>query len=112
MGRVNATDLVSALTKSARARGGVVVEQARVRTIGLKEGAIASVETDRGTIRTTRVINCAGLWAPQIARMVGVELPIHANEHFYILTKAFPGVFKDMPSFRKLRCLHLRTRGG
>ena len=100
VGRVNATDFIAALSKSARSRGAVVMEQARVRNIGLKDGAVSSVETDRGTICTSRVINCAGLWAPQIARMVGVDLPIHANEHFYILTKAFPGIFKDMPSFR------------
>ncbi|MGF7163437.1 4-methylaminobutanoate oxidase (formaldehyde-forming) [Rhodoligotrophos appendicifer] len=100
VGRVNATDFIAALSKSARSRGAVVVENAPVTSIHRSGGAVCAVETARGTVQTTRVINCAGLWAPQIAEMVGVRLPIYANEHFYILTKPFPGVFRDMPSFR------------
>ena len=100
VGRVNATDLIAALAKSARSKGAMVVEHAPVRAIHLDDGAVSSVETEKGTIKTRRVINCAGLWAGEIARLVGVSLPIYANEHFYILTKPFPGIFRDMPSFR------------
>lgn len=44
---------------------------------GIEDGGAArSVITDRGTIRTPLVVNCAGAWAPAVARMVGVELPV------------------------------------
>lgn len=113
VGRVNATDFIAALSKSARARGAMVLEGTPVRGIGLDGGAVCAVETDRGTIETTRVVNCAGLWAPTIARMVGADLPIYANEHFYILTKPFDGVFKDMPSFRDSdACIYGREEVG
>lgn len=100
VGRVNATDLLAAYAKAVRAQGATILEGTPLRAIGRTGGRISAVETDKGTIETPRVIDCAGLWAPQVARLVGVELPIHANEHFYILTKAFEGIYKDMPSFR------------
>ncbi len=100
VGRVNATDLLAAYAKAVRAAGATVLERTPLRAIGRTNGRISAVETDHGSIATSRVIDCAGLWAPQVARMVDVALPIHANEHFYVLTKAFDGIYKDMPSFR------------
>ena len=46
--------------------------------------------TDKGTIHAEHVVNCAGLWAREIGRMVGLELPVLAMEHHYIVTEAIP----------------------
>jgi len=99
-GRVNVTDLIVAYARAARKRGAIVVEQAPVVNIELEKNSIAAVATPAGRIATPRIVNCAGLWAPKVAEMVGVRLPIHANEHFYFLTKPFEGIRGDMPSFR------------
>lgn len=100
VGRVNATDLLAAYAKAIRAGGGAILERTPLRAIRRERGRVVGIETDRGAIDSPVVIDCAGLWAPQVARLVGVELPIHANEHFYVLTKPFEGIYKDMPSFR------------
>lgn len=42
---------------------------------------ITAVVTERGTIRTPLVINATGAWSPQIAKLVGVELPNHPHRH-------------------------------
>jgi len=100
VGRVDPAGLVAAYGKAVRAKGGTILEQAPLRAIKRRNGRVVGVETDKGAIDTDVVIDSAGLWAPQVAAMVGVQLPIHANEHFYVLTKAFDGIYKDMPSFR------------
>jgi glycine/D-amino acid oxidase-like deaminating enzyme/glycine cleavage system aminomethyltransferase T len=99
-GRVNATDLIAAYTKAARKRGAVIVEKAPVTGIETDRDGICAVVTPAGRIATRCAVNCAGLWAPKIAALVGLRLPIHANEHFYILTKPFEGIRPDMPALR------------
>ncbi|HKY95520.1 MAG TPA: FAD-dependent oxidoreductase, partial [Kiloniellales bacterium] len=100
VGRVNPADLVAAYSKAVRAKGGAILEHTPLRAIQRQNGRVVGVETDKGSIESPVVIDSAGLWAPQVAAMVGVALPIHANEHFYVLTRPFEGIYKDMPSFR------------
>lgn len=100
VGRVDPAGLVAAYGKAVRANGGAILEHTPLRAIERRHGRVVAVETDKGSIETPVVIDSAGLWAPQVAAMVGVELPIHANEHFYVLTKPFEGIYKNMPSFR------------
>src|SRR5205814_348362 len=51
-----------------------------------------SVSTDKGTIHAEQVVNCGGLWAREIGRMVGLELPVLAMEHMYLVTDEMPEV--------------------
>ncbi|MHB1218563.1 MAG: FAD-dependent oxidoreductase [Alphaproteobacteria bacterium] len=99
-GRVNATDLLMALIKSARQGGLRVFENTGVTGFRAKGGRVTGVVTDKGEIATEVVINCAGLWGRQIGAMAGVTVPLYAVEHFYLLTKPIPGVKPDMPTFR------------
>ena len=46
--------------------------------------------TDKGTVHAEHVVNCAGLWAREVGRMVGIELPVLAMEHHYLLTEDIP----------------------
>ena len=54
----------------------------------LKEnGKVNGVVTDQGEIKAEFVVNCAGLWGRQVGKMAGVNVPLHASEHFYIVTE-------------------------
>jgi len=48
------------------------------------------VVTDKGTVHAEHVVNCAGLWAREIGRMVGIDLPVLAMEHHYLITEDIP----------------------
>ena len=99
-GKANPTDLTMALAKGARMRGAVVVERTRVTDILTAGGAVTGVHTDRGEIEAEVVINCAGQWAKHVAEMVGVTVPLHSAEHFYVVTDQLEGVHPDLPILR------------
>ncbi|MEB8389431.1 FAD-dependent oxidoreductase [Rhodobacteraceae bacterium KMM 6894] len=99
-GRVNATDLLNAYAIGARHRGARIIEGAPVIAIDRDAMGVTAVVTESGRIATRTVINAAGLWSPTISALCGLGLPIHATEHFYILTKPFAGICTNMPAFR------------
>ena len=99
-GRANPTDLTMALAKGARMRGAVVVERTRVTDILTADGVVTGVRTDRGEIEAEVVVNCAGQWAKHVAEMVGVTVPLHSAEHFYVVTDQIEGVHRDLPILR------------
>ena len=96
-GRVNPVDVTSALAKGARMRGVQIFEDTEVIDF-VKEGLrVTSVITDKGEIQTDYVINCAGMWAHQIGKMVGVNVPLQPAEHYYLITEPIQGVQSDLP---------------
>jgi heterotetrameric sarcosine oxidase gamma subunit len=99
-GRANPTDLTMALAKGARMRGAKVVEHTRVLDVLTSRGAVSGVRTDRGDIEAEVVVNCAGQWAKQVAELVGVTVPLHSAEHFYVVTEPFEGTRPDLPILR------------
>ena len=60
---------------------------------------VRAVHTDRGTIKTSCVVNCAGVWAPRLGEMGGVNTPLCAMKHAYIVTERIDGV-QNMPNMR------------
>jgi 4-methylaminobutanoate oxidase (formaldehyde-forming) len=79
---------------AARARRLGIELRTGVRVTGITRGArgaVSAVETDHGAIRTECVINAAGMWAPQIAAMVGLSLPITPLIHQHLATRPIPG---------------------
>lgn len=99
-GRVNPTDALMALIKSAKQGGLRVFENTGVTGVRADAGRVTGVVTDKGEIKTDVVINCAGLWGRQLGALTGVTVPLYAVEHFYLLTKPIAGVKPDMPTFR------------
>ncbi len=91
-GTANPTDLTMALAKGARMRGARILEHTRVVDVLTDRGAVTGVRTDRGDIEAEVVVNCAGQWAAQVGRMAGVSVPLHACEHFYVVTDQIEGV--------------------
>ena len=103
-GRANPTDLTLALAKGAR-HGGVRVHE-RVRVLGVDTAAtsrgrrVTGVRTDAGDIEAEVVVNCAGQWAKALGDQVGVTVPLHSAEHFYVVTDQLEGVHADLPILR------------
>ncbi len=103
-GKANPTDLTAALAKGARMRGAKVFEKTRVMNLATAGGRMRGVgwasADDEGHIETEYVVNCAGQWASAVGAMVGVTVPLHSAEHFYVVTEPFEGVQPDFPVMR------------
>ncbi|PTX50052.1 4-methylaminobutanoate oxidase (formaldehyde-forming) [Gemmobacter caeni] len=96
-GQVNPLDVTVALSKGARAQGAQVFEQTKVTEIVIRDGKVAGVATDRGVIATGKVLLAGGMWSHLFAKAHGVTVPLHATEHFYIVTEPLAGLRKDQP---------------
>ena len=99
-GKANPTDLTLALAKGARQRGARVVEHVRVTEVLVEGGGVIGVRTDHGDIGAEIVVNCAGQWANDLAARIGVTVPLHSAEHFYVVTDQIEGVHRDLPILR------------
>ena len=93
-GQVNPLDTTVALAKGAKNRGGQIFENTTVQRLEIHQGSVVGVVTDRGTIRTDKVVLAAGMWSHLFAKSHGITLPLHAAEHFYIVTEPLA----DLPS--------------
>ena len=83
-----------AYAKAAQALGARVKLRNRVVDTVQRENGDWDVVTEEGAIRAGHVVNAAGLWAREVGRMAGLELPVLAMEHHYILTEAMPEVIE------------------
>jgi glycine cleavage system T protein len=99
-GRTNPIDTTLALARGARNGGATIVENVTVTGIRRERGAATGVSTEGGDIACEVVVNCAGMWGRDVGRMAGVNVPLHAAEHFYIVTEPMPGVTRDLPVLR------------
>jgi 4-methylaminobutanoate oxidase (formaldehyde-forming) len=99
-GQIDPSGVTYALAQGARNRGAAIYTDTRVTGIRLKDGAIDQVLTEKGNIKTEIVVNAAGIWAPEIGKMVGVAIPLIPMEHQYIITKPVAGVKRGMPTMR------------
>ncbi len=71
----------------ASQRGVKIETFTRVTGFEMAQGKIAAVKTDRGTIRCQRVVNAAGAWSPQVAKLAGVTLPNEPHRHEILVTE-------------------------
>ena len=99
-GKVNPIDVTQALAKGAKMGGARIFEDTKVTAVHTKEGRVTGVATDKGDIQAEVVVNCAGMWARELGRMAGANVPLHAAEHFYIVTENFEGMTPDLPVLR------------
>ncbi|ETX06080.1 MAG: hypothetical protein ETSY2_19245 [Candidatus Entotheonella gemina] len=99
-GQANPADTTQALAKGARMRGARIVEQVEVTAIHTRCGRVTGVSTTRGDVQAEYVVNCAGMWAHAVGRMCGVHVPLHAAEHFYIVTDEMAGISLELPTLR------------
>jgi 4-methylaminobutanoate oxidase (formaldehyde-forming) len=99
-GYIDPAGLAYALADGARARGVLFRTGARVLAITTRNGRVSTVVTDGGTIKTEVVVDAAGIWAPEIARMVGITVPVVPLAHQYLITRPIDGVGKGLPTMR------------
>ncbi|MCA0245365.1 MAG: FAD-dependent oxidoreductase [Proteobacteria bacterium] len=99
-GKANPADITQALAKGARNGGVRIFEKVRVTGVDTKDGRVTGVQTTEGPIAAEIVVNCAGQWARQLGRKVGVTVPLYSCEHMYIVTEKMEGVPRDLPVMR------------
>jgi len=89
-GHCDPSGTTHAYVKAARSLGAAVERFTRVLALVARSDGSWDVVTDKGTVHAEHVVNCGGLWAREIGHMVGVELPVLAMEHHYLLTEDLP----------------------
>ncbi len=99
-GQTNPIDTTRAFAKGAELYGASIIENIRVTAIHQKDGRVTAVATDQGDIQAEYVVNCAGMWARDVGKMAGVNVPLHAAEHFYLVTEPVPGLEPNRPVLR------------
>ncbi|WP_321813148.1 MULTISPECIES: FAD-dependent oxidoreductase [unclassified Paraburkholderia] len=99
-GQANPTDITQAFAKGARMRGAKILENAKVLRLLVENGRAVGVQTEDGELRANTVVLAAGMWSRELAAQVGVSIPLHAAEHFYIVTESVPGLPNNLPVLR------------
>jgi dimethylglycine dehydrogenase len=85
-GHVDPYGVTHAYAKSAQIAGAEIVRHTRVLDLKARLDGSWDVITDQGNVQAEHVVNAAGLWAREVGRMVGLELPVLAMEHQYLIT--------------------------
>lgn len=102
-GQGDPANIALALAKGAKQRGAQVLEHTKVtgfRCEGRRvTGVLWQAEGASGVIECDHVVNCAGMWGHEVGRQMGITVPLHACEHFYIVTDTVPGL-QQLPVLR------------
>ena len=96
-GMANPVDVTMSLARGARMQGVTVLEGVPVTAFLHRSGAVTGVRTAFGDIEAEYVVNCAGMWARQLGATAGVNIPLQAAEHYYLITEQIPGLDGSMP---------------
>ncbi|QPH54590.1 GcvT family protein [Pontivivens ytuae] len=91
-GHLDPSGTTHAYAKSARIAGAKVHEKTKVEDLRRDETGTWRLTTSQGEFTCDHVVNAGGLWAREVGRMVGLELPVLAMEHHYLLTEEVPEV--------------------
>jgi glycine cleavage system T protein len=95
-GQGDPANIALALAKGARNNGALIAEN--IEVVGIKKsgrkvtGVNWSSEIASGFMSCDYVVNCAGMWGHEVGRILGVNVPLHACEHFYVVTEAIEGL--------------------
>ncbi len=95
-GQCDPANIAMALAKGARMRGARIIEGVKVLRVLDNGEKVTGVEWEqggeRGTMAADMVVNCGGMWGRDLAELSGVTLPLHACEHFYLVTEPIEGL--------------------
>ena len=103
-GQADPANIALALAKGARQRGAVIKERVKATGVSREGRRITGVDWqaedgDQGHIACDMVVNCAGMWGHEVGKMLNTNVPLHACEHFYIVTEAITGL-EQLPVLR------------
>ncbi len=96
-GKVNPVDVTMSMAKGARLLGAKIFEQVPVTDVLQRRGVVTGVSTPYGDIEAEYVVNCAGMWARQLGARAGINIPLQASEHYYLITDKIPGIDPSWP---------------
>jgi glycine cleavage system T protein len=95
-GQCDPANIAQALAKGARMRGAKILEGVKVTKVVDDGASVTGVEWEaggeKGSIAAEMVVNCGGMWGRELAGASGVSLPLHACEHFYLVTEPIEGL--------------------
>ncbi len=112
-GKGNPIEITMAFIKGARMRGAKCIEGVRVDDVLIENKRVKGVVTDQGTIETDFVVNCGGMWAREFGQRSGVNIPLHACEHYYAVTEKHELVTPDLPVLRDHdKCVYIKEDAG
>ncbi len=98
-GHVDPSGVTHAYAGAARVNGAEIYRHNRVTDMQQQPDGSWEVITEKGNLIAEHVVNAGGLWAREVGRMVGLELPLLAMEHMYLVTD-------DMPEIAKFNASH------
>ena len=99
-GYLDPSQLTFSLAAAARTLGAQIELRTTVTGIETRDNRVVAVETDRGRIECEVVVNAAGMYAPEVARLAGVGLPIIPYGHQYLITEPFEPALEPLPTLR------------
>ncbi len=99
-GQADPVGITQALAKGARMGGAQIFENTKVERVLVDGDKVTGVETEAGTVMADHVVLACGMWTREFASRIGVTVPLHACEHFYILTEPFEGCTPGLPVYR------------
>ena len=100
-GQTNPVDTTLALAKGARRGGAHIFEDTKVDRLAIEHNAVIGVYLDDGTLITGKqVVLAAGMWSRVFAAQHNIHLPLHAAEHFYLVTEPLDTFSKMRPTLR------------
>ena len=91
-GQGDPANIALALAKGARQLGAKIHERVTVKKVFKNQNKVTGLEWidqngDHGHIACEEIVNCAGMWGHSVGKMLGANIPLHACEHFYIVTE-------------------------
>ncbi|MDP6895260.1 MAG: FAD-dependent oxidoreductase [Acidimicrobiales bacterium] len=91
-GHVDPSGVTNAYATAARSLGAEIERNTWVKEISQQPDGTWDLLTDKGMINCENFVNAGGLWAREVGRMCGIELPVQAMEHMYFLTEELPEI--------------------
>jgi 4-methylaminobutanoate oxidase (formaldehyde-forming) len=112
-GQASPVDTTMALAAVAKENGVRILEGVSVERIRTADGRAIGVDTDQGPIDAEHVVTAAGMWSHQLGRDIGVNIPLHACEHFYLVTEPIPDLPSGLPILRDTdNCIYVKEEAG
>jgi len=112
-GQGSPIDTTMAMANAAKQRGARIFEGVSVERIRTADGRAIGVDTDRGPVDAEYVVTTAGMWSHQLGRDIGVNMPLSACEHFYLVTEGIPDLPSGLPVLRDMdNCTYVKEEAG
>jgi glycine cleavage system T protein len=103
-GQGDPANIALSMAKGARSRGAIIKERTKAMDVTRDGRRVTGVnwegeKGESGHIACDMVVNCGGMWGHEVGKILGVNVPLHACEHFYVVTEPIAGL-TQMPVLR------------